>query len=130
MDSTPIYQYAKPTSTSLKPPESSKPIITPGYELRLSLIKLIWDQSFLGEGNKNPYSHLREFEWTCACLHIAGMSDKTLRWKLFPFSLTGRAKQWYSRTVRSMKGDWETLCSKFFYVSFPSLEWLAFGKMF
>ena len=40
MDSTPIYQYAKPTSTSLKPPESSDPIITPGYELRLYLIKL------------------------------------------------------------------------------------------
>ena len=25
----------------------------------------------------------------------------------------GRAKQWYSQTVGSMKGDWETLCSKF-----------------
>ena len=93
MDSTPIYQYAKPTSASLKPPESSEPIITPGYELRLSLIKLIRDQSFSAEGNKNPYSHLREFEWTCACLRIDGMSDKTLRWKLFSFSLTGRAKQ-------------------------------------
>ena len=53
------------------------------------------------------------FEQTCACLRIAGMSDETLRWKLFPFSLMGRAKQWYSQTVGSMKGDWETLCSKF-----------------
>ena len=41
------------------------------------------------------------------------MSDETLRWKLFPFSLTGRAKQWYSLTVGSMQGDWEILCSKF-----------------
>ena len=54
MDSTPIYQYAKPTSVSLKPPESLEPIITPGYELRLSLIKLIWDKSFSGEGDENP----------------------------------------------------------------------------
>ena len=61
MDSTPIYQYAKPTSASLKPLESSEPIITPGYELRPCL-KLIWDQSFLGEGDENPYSHLWEFE--------------------------------------------------------------------
>ena len=99
LDSTPIYQYAKPTSASLKPPESSEPIITPSYELRLSLIKLIRDQSFSGEGNENPYSHLREFEWTFACLCVAGMSNKTLRWKLFPLSLTGRAKQWYSLTV-------------------------------
>jgi hypothetical protein len=46
-------------------------------------------------------------------LRIAGMSDKTLRWKLFPFSLTGIAKQWYNLIVESMQGDWETLCSKF-----------------
>ena len=93
MDSIPIYQYAKPMSASLKPPESSDPIITPSYELRLYLIKLIQDKSFLAEGDENPYSHLREFEQTCACLRIAGMSDNTLRWKLFPFSLMGRAKQ-------------------------------------
>ena len=29
----------------------------------------------LGKGDENPYSHLWEFEQTCACLHIAGMSD-------------------------------------------------------
>ena len=82
MDSTPIYQYAKPMSASLKPPESLEPIITPGYELRLCLIKQIRDKSFLGEGNENPYSHLREFEQICACLRITGMFDKILRWKL------------------------------------------------
>ena len=62
MDSTPIYQYAKPTSASLKPLESSEPIITPGYELLLGSIKLIQDKSFMGEDNENPYSHLWEFE--------------------------------------------------------------------
>ena len=103
MDNTPIYQYAKPTNASLKPPKSSEPIITPGYELRLYLIKLIRDQSFSREGNENPYSHLREFERTCACLHITGISEETLRWKLFPFSLMGRAKHWYNQTIGSMQ---------------------------
>ena len=96
MDSTSIYQYAKPTSTSLEPPKSLEPILTPGYELRPCFIKLIQDKSFSEEGDENPYSHLQEFEQTCACLHIAGMSDKTIRWKLFPFSLIERAKHWYS----------------------------------
>ena len=96
-------------SVSLKPSKSSEPILTPGYELRPCFIKLIRDQSFSGEGNKNPYSQQQEFEQTCACLHIAGMSDKTLRWKLFPFSLTGRAKQWYSQSVGSMQGDWKNV---------------------
>jgi hypothetical protein len=85
MDSTPIYQYAKPTSASLGPPQSIEPILTPGYELCPNLIKLIWDQSFSREGDENPYSHLQEFEWIYACLRIAGMSDETLRWKFFLF---------------------------------------------
>ena len=77
-ESTPIHQYAAPTSTRLEPPESSKPIPTPGYELCPCLINMVWDQSFLGEDDENPYSHLNEFEQTYACFRIAGMSDETL----------------------------------------------------
>jgi hypothetical protein len=61
MDSTPIHQYAAPMSARLEPLKFSKPILTPGYEMRPSLIKLIREQSFLGEGDENPYSHLWEF---------------------------------------------------------------------
>jgi hypothetical protein len=66
-------------SASLGPPKSSEPILTPGYELHPCFIKLIRDKSVSGEGNENPYSHLLEFERTCVCLRIVGMSDKTLR---------------------------------------------------
>jgi hypothetical protein len=102
MNSTPIHLYGAPTSVSLRPPKSIESILTPSYELRPCLIKMIQDLPFLGEGDENPYSHLQEFEQTCAYLRIADMSDKTLRWKLFPFSLTARAKHWYSQTVGSM----------------------------
>ena len=60
--STPIYQYAAPTSTRLEPLESSKPILTPSYELRPCLINMVQDQSFSGKDDENPYSHLNEFE--------------------------------------------------------------------
>jgi hypothetical protein len=114
MNSTPIYQYPQPTSASFKPPESLEPILASGYELCPCFINMIWEQSFSGEGDANSYSHLQEFEQIYACLHIAGMLDESLRWKLFPFSLTGKAKHWYNLTVGSMQGNWETLCSKFF----------------
>ena len=99
---TPINQFTAPTGAQLESPESSKPILTPGYELRLSLISMVQEQSFSGEGDESPYTHLREFEKTCACLHIVGMSHETFKWKLFSFSLTGRAKHWYTRTVGSV----------------------------
>jgi hypothetical protein len=78
LESIPIYQYAAPTSARLQPQESSKPILTPGYELRPCLINMVQDQSFLDEDDENPYSHLNEFEQTCACLRITGMSDEIL----------------------------------------------------
>jgi hypothetical protein len=30
---------------------------------------------------------------------LEGMSDQTLRWKLFPFSLKGKARQWYGKAI-------------------------------
>ena len=103
LECTPIYQYAAPTSARLQPLESTKPILTPGYELRPCSINMVQDQSFSGEDDENPYPHLNEFQQTCACLRIASMSDKTLRWKPFPFSLTGKAKRW-SLPARSSPG--------------------------
>jgi hypothetical protein len=54
---------------------------------------MVREQSFSGDKDENPYSYLREFEQLCLCLVITGMSQDTLKWKLFLFSLTGRAKQ-------------------------------------
>ena len=80
---------------------------------------MVQDQSFSGKDEENPYSHLNEFEQTCACLRIAGMSYETLRWKLFPFSLMGKDKCWYNLTIGSRQGDWDALCSSFCLQFFP-----------
>jgi hypothetical protein len=47
------------------------------------------------------------------------MSDETLRWKLFPFSLTGEAKRWYKLHIGSSHGDWKALHSSFCLQFFP-----------
>jgi hypothetical protein len=39
--STLLYQYGAPTGTTLKPAESSNPILAPGYELRPRLINMV-----------------------------------------------------------------------------------------
>ena len=43
------------------------------------------------------------------------MTQEALRWKLFPFSLTERAEQWYTRMIGKMSGDWEELRDEFCY---------------
>ena len=54
---TPINQFTAPTGAQLEPLESSKPILTPSYELRPSLINLVQEQLFSREGDENPYTH-------------------------------------------------------------------------
>ena len=60
------------------PHESSQPIQTCSYRLSPRLIALVQSLSFLGEGDENPYIHIRDFEQTCDCLRIEGISDETL----------------------------------------------------
>ena len=92
MNQTPISYLAAPKGTSLEPPPPSQPILSPSYELRPSFIAKVKEQSFVGEEDENPYTHLRDFEQLCLCLHIQGMTRDTLKWKLFSFSLIGAAK--------------------------------------
>jgi hypothetical protein len=47
------------------------------------------------------------------------MFDETIQWKLFPFSLTRKAKHWYKLNVEHAQGDWKTLCNEFLSKFFP-----------
>ena len=47
------------------------------------------------------------------------MAQETLRWKLFPFSLAKRAKQWYAHNVGKVNGEWEDLRDRFCLAFFP-----------
>ena len=109
MDSTPIHKLSAPKGEFLEPPESSKPIIASGFELRPGFIAMVWEQSFSGQEDENPYTHLQEFEKLCSCLHISSITHKTIKWKLFPFCLLGRAKQWYAHTIGGVHGNWDKL---------------------
>jgi hypothetical protein len=114
-----LYLYGAPTDLSLRPAESSKPILSPSYELSPELIAMVKDQYFSRKVNENLYSHLCEFEQICACLHIEGTSYETLRWKFFPFSLIGKAKHWYNHHVKRSKGNWGALSFNFCLQFFP-----------
>jgi hypothetical protein len=47
------------------------------------------------------------------------MTQETIRWKLFPFSLIGKAKQWYMFAMGSANGDWDELKGKNFLTFLP-----------
>ena len=47
------------------------------------------------------------------------MTQETLRWTLFPFSLIEKANQWYTQAVESTNEDWDELKDKFYLAFFP-----------
>jgi len=114
MDSITLRDFSAPSRSSHgERPPSRHPILTPGYEIRPCIVATVRSQSFSGHKDENPYTHLREFEQNYSIISIPGMHHETMKWKLFPFSLTGRAKEWYYVTVGSVEGDWNILKDKF-----------------
>jgi hypothetical protein len=109
----PSFQGLSNTSNEFIDPSTSTSI----YGLNPDIIAMVQSHTFPGAINEEPYNHLQQFKDMCSFLIIPGMTQETLRWKLFSFSLMGRAKQWYIRSVGSMSVDWEKLqvdfCSSF-----------------
>jgi hypothetical protein len=72
MDSNPtLLDFTTPKGDHLEHPPSSHSIETSSYELRPGFIAMVREQSFSGDKDESPYSHLREFEQLCSCLVIA-----------------------------------------------------------
>ena len=102
MKTTPIqYRFASKGEFH-EPPLPPKPTFSSTSELHLGLIAMVRAQPFSGRDSENPCHHLHEFEEMCSCLSISSMTQETLRWKLFPFSLIEKAKEWYTLGVESM----------------------------
>jgi hypothetical protein len=86
------------------PEPPPKPKFSSGYELHPGIIAMVRALPFSGHDDENPCQHLLDFEEMCSCLSISGMTQETLRWKLFPFSLTRRVKTIVHR--RHRKHEW------------------------
>ena len=104
MEFSPSYSTV-PSRGYLEPPPYCHPILSYGYEIRPSLVAMVRAQYFSGKKDECPYGHLQIFEENYSLLIIPGMTQHTLRWKLFPFSLMEEAKIWYNRTTRRVGGD-------------------------
>jgi hypothetical protein len=52
--------------------------------------------SFEGMDMENLYRHIRHFTTLCNTVRQEGVPDEWFKWNLFPYSLDGEAKTWYS----------------------------------
>jgi hypothetical protein len=66
------------------------------YEIKSKIIEMAAANPFEGMVMENPYRHIRHFMTLCNTVCLEGVPDEWLKWNLFPYSLAGEAKSWYS----------------------------------
>jgi hypothetical protein len=74
---------------------------------------------FEGMATKNPYRHITHFTTLCSTVRQEGVPDEWFKWNLFPYSLAGEAKTWYSFAFYEVEGNWNKLTKKFCEKFFP-----------
>ncbi|KAJ9538031.1 hypothetical protein OSB04_030764 [Centaurea solstitialis] len=85
-------------------------------EINKGLLKMIGTISFDGERKGNPYQHLEDFEDICDLLNTTADEVKL---RVFPLTLTNKAKDWFKKLTPGSISTWEVLKSAFLSRFFP-----------
>jgi hypothetical protein len=116
-----LRDYASPRCEDIKVQESDSKLEATKYEIKSKIIEMVAANLFEGMVTENPYIHIRNSTTICNTVRQEGVPDEWFKWNLFPYSLTGNAKTWYSFASFEVEGNWnkltKKLCEKFFPIS-------------
>lgn len=87
------------------------------FDLKPSVIQIL--PTFHGLENEDPYAYVKEFLERCNTFKFQNFSEESVRLRLFPFSLSGRAKAWLHSNMPGSITSWEILLTKFYNKFFP-----------
>ncbi|KAJ9557742.1 hypothetical protein OSB04_012356 [Centaurea solstitialis] len=85
-------------------------------EISEELIKMLRKVTFDGKPTEEPYQHLEAFEDICDLFKTRGDEVKL---RLFHFTLTGKAKDWFRKLPQESIATWDELKSDFLLRYFP-----------
>jgi hypothetical protein len=86
------------------------------FELKPVLILMVQASPFCGKAHEDANAHLQHFLEICSTFTINGVTQEAIRLLLFPFSLLGKARQWFYSN-RNTVDTWDK-CSNAFLVKF------------
>ena len=88
------------------------------FELRTGLIMMVQANQFHGMPSKGANAHLQHFLELCDTIIIKDIAPDSIRLRLFPFSLLGRAKLWFYKEKEVVK-TWDKCSVAFLAKFFP-----------
>ncbi|XP_066360870.1 uncharacterized protein [Miscanthus floridulus] len=88
------------------------------FELRTSLITMVQANQVHGLPSEDANAHLQHFLKLCNTIVIKDVAPASIRLCLFPFSLTGKAKQWFHKEKEAVN-TWDKCSAAFLTKFFP-----------
>jgi len=88
------------------------------FEIKPSLITMVQASTFSGKPHEDANAHLQHFLEVCSTIAIRGVTADAIRLRLFPFSLFGKAKQWFYAQPDDVN-TWRRCANAFLKKFFP-----------
>ena len=95
------------------------PIQANNFELKGVTLQMLHNIQFHGLPSENPNAHLTSFIEVCDIVKYNGVTEEALRLRLFPLSLSDRAKHWLTSQPPDSITSWNDLVQKFLTKLFP-----------
>jgi hypothetical protein len=96
------------------------------FKLKPALINMVQQSPFCGKASEDANAHIQHFMEICSTFTIRGVTQDAARLRLFPFSLLGKAKQWFYSNKEAVS-TWEkcsnAFLSKFFLLGKTNALW-------
>jgi hypothetical protein len=113
--------YASPRCEDIRVQVSDSKLKATKYDIKSKIIEMVAANPFEGMVTENPYRHIRHFA-TLRNTVRQGVLDEWFKWNLFPYSLAGEAKTWYSFASFEVEGNENKLTKKFCKKFFPIIK--------
>jgi hypothetical protein len=90
-----------------------------GFKLKPALINMVQASQFCEKAHEDASAHLQHFLVICSTFTIKGVSKDAILLCLFPFSLLGKAKQWFYAN-KDRNTTWNNCFTAFLAKFFPT----------
>ena len=98
------------------------PIQVNNFELKGVTLQMLNNIQFHRLLSENPNAHLISFIEVCDTVKYNGVTEEALRLRLFPLSLSDRAKHWLTSQPPDSITSWNDLVQKFLTKFFPPMK--------
>jgi len=97
------------------------PVVNTGngnFELRTGLLTMVQANQFCGLPSEDVNAYLQNFLELCETIIIKDVALESVKLRLFPFSLSGKAKQWFYQSKEAVN-TWDKCSTAFLANFFP-----------